>query len=327
MACDKPTGDCTNVSPCGSGGCGSCSGGCDDGPILPKCQDVSLTPGVFLNATVTVNAQGCIASVTAGEPELYTPDECCGTSSGGGGGTGPRGPKGDPGAAATVDVVTTIDQSGTSWKVENVGTTSAAVFKFTAPASTGGGGGGAGGATGEVGGLEVIDGVVIALPGAIVSDVEIVEAGQNTALFEFVEVPTSTVGGQKVSLNLDALVAKIDNKDNALQAEIDALEGVVAALSNRVTVLENKVAALQASSTPPGYGYVNGVLFNSTANPVVFSVSGLCLNTDVAVAPNSTGFAPALPPGQCNSSIHFIKVNGIAVGVYDPYNEIISSGA
>lgn len=314
MACDKPTGDCTNVSPCGSGGCGGCSGA--EAPILPKCQDVSLTPGVFTNATVTVNAQGCISAVASGEPELYTPDECCGGGSGGGGSAGARGPKGDPGAAATVDVVTTIDQSGTSWKVENIGTTSAAVFKFTAPANTGGGGGGAGGATGSVGGLEVIDGAVVALPGSIVSDVEVVEAGQNTALFEFIEVPTATVGGQKISLNLDALVSKIDAADASLQTEIDALELVVANLNNEVVTLKQRVTDLETEVANIGslnYGFDSTYIWNNSGQTITVQVNRL----DGGISPNipvATGSAVSVTNLISSGIEAFFVVDGNTIG-------------
>lgn len=76
MACDKPNGDCTNVSPCG-GGCGCSGSGSTPAPILPKCQDVQLTPGTYTNATIVVNAQGCIVAITSGTPPVYTPDDCC----------------------------------------------------------------------------------------------------------------------------------------------------------------------------------------------------------------------------------------------------------
>jgi hypothetical protein len=65
MSCDKPDPDskCTTVSTCAN--CGDCSGETPE-VVLPKCQDINLTAGTFTNATVVVNAQGCIVSVTSG---------------------------------------------------------------------------------------------------------------------------------------------------------------------------------------------------------------------------------------------------------------------
>lgn len=323
MACDKPstTSDCTNVSPCGAG-CG-CSEGTTPTPVLPKCQDVALTSGTFANATVTVNAQGCISAVAAGAPELYTPDECCGGSGGGGGTAGARGPKGDPGAAATIDVEQVIG-TGTTWSVENIGTSSAAIFKFTAPAaSSGGGSSSGGGATGTIGGLEVINGLVKVLPSTLVSGVTTEEVGSNTDKFELAH-SVDAAGAVKITLNIDALYdtlsTRITQYHNEQQVQINALIGELVALTNRVTTLE----AQSSSTSAPGYGFVNGTLYNSTSAAVTFDISGQCLNTSVAVAANSYMYVPMLPPGQCNNSVHFIKVNGAAVGVYDPFNEIVA---
>lgn len=79
MACDKPgDGDCTQINNCsGCTGCGSCQDS-TPAPVLPRCQDVSLAPGVYQYATIVVNSNGCISSVAAGDPPVYTPDDCCG---------------------------------------------------------------------------------------------------------------------------------------------------------------------------------------------------------------------------------------------------------
>ena len=77
MACDKPgDGACTPIAMCAD--CTGCAGcGAPAEPVLPRCQDVQLTPGTYTNATIVVNAQGCIVAITSGTPPVYTPDDCC----------------------------------------------------------------------------------------------------------------------------------------------------------------------------------------------------------------------------------------------------------
>lgn len=310
MACDKPNGDCTNVSPCANTGCG-CSDSSSE-VILPKCQDVSLTPGVFTHATVVVNEAGCISAVVSGEPELYTPDECCVGSSGtGAGAAGPRGPKGDPGAAATVDVVTVIDQTSTGWTVQNIGTPSAAIFQFTGPSSTGSTSG-AGGATGEVGGLEVIDGVVISLPSTLLSDVEVVEDGLNKDLFIFEEVPTSTIGGQKVSLNLDALVSKVETADEELQTQLDALTATVAEQNNEIVALTERVVVLEAALLT-NFGINGDLAWSSADSEIAVTVQNADGETVGTVGIPANG-AAELPP--TDGQIYYVYRDGVMVGAY-----------
>lgn len=125
MPCnDKPT----NCGPCQD--CGTAPE-----PIVPRCQDVNLVPGVYSNAVVTVNSNGCISAVVSGEPDPYTPDPCCAPVGGGGGGSpGLPGPPGPAGAAATIDVGTvSTGAPGTAVQVVNTGTTAAAIFNFTIP--------------------------------------------------------------------------------------------------------------------------------------------------------------------------------------------------
>lgn len=250
MACDKPTGDCTNVSPCGTG-CG-CSGGTTPSPVLPKCQDVALTPGVFAHATVTVNAAGCISAVAAGEPELYTPDECCGGSDGGGGEAGARGPKGDPGAAATIAVQSTVG-AGTVWTVENIGTSSAAIFKFTAPATSTGGTSG-GGATGSVNGFVIADGLVQDYPTSLVTKIEAKATGSNAALILFQALPDlSNPGEWDITLNVDplfdSLTTTFQTLHDAQQAQIVNLTASLATATNSISTLQNTLSTQQATIT------------------------------------------------------------------------------
>jgi flagellin-like hook-associated protein FlgL len=247
MACDKPTGDCTNVSPCGSG-CG-CSGSTTPEPVLPKCQDVSLAAGTFTHATITVNEQGCITAIGNGEPELYTPDECCGSGTDGTGGTvGPRGPKGDPGAAATIAVEQVIG-TGAAWTVENTGTTTAAIFKFTAPAPTTGGTT-TSGYTGEVGGFTIEAGLVKEAPSSLVQSIEAKKAGAQADLFSFTAVPDlANLNEYDITLNLDAFYNSIDVKFTGLHNDqatlIDNLTGTVANLVNTLTSLQGTLGTQQ----------------------------------------------------------------------------------
>jgi hypothetical protein len=324
MACDKPTGDCTNVSPCGSGcGCSgssssycptteidcggvepgfgygatdnmdpaasvemrSCSGNaaesvwiypspgaghslsvldCDGNLIgyaanttdcvtaatvvLPRCQDVSLTPGVYEHATIVINSEGCITAVTSGEPELYTPDECCGGTSTSGGTPGPRGEKGEPGAAATVAVEQTIG-TDTVWSVQNVGTSSAAVFRFTAPAPASGSTT-TSGVTGTLNGFTFDKGLVKAIPSNLVTSISAQKGGTKASLFQFIAVPdVSNLGDVDVTLNLDgiysALTTDFTAADSAQSAEISDLSDTVIALQNSVTAMMNTLTTQQ----------------------------------------------------------------------------------
>lgn len=274
MACDKPTGDCTNVSPCGAG-CAGCNGSTAPAPVLPKCQDVSLTPGTFTNATVTVNAQGCISAVAKGEPEQYTPDECCGESGGGGGEAGARGPKGDPGAAATISVQSVIG-TGTAWSVENIGTSSAAIFKFTAPAAPTGGGSSGGGFTGEVGGLKVVDGLVKTLPTALVTSVDAKAEGVNKNLVLFQAIPDLDKPGEwDITLNIDPL---FNNLTQTIQSLHDSQATQIAALIQQVAALANQVAELENQQVC--IGTVTSRQSGPITSNYIIEVSG--------VAPNST---------------------------------------
>lgn len=252
MSCDTPstTSDCTTPANCGGGcGCSETTGT----PILPKCQDINLTAGTFTHATVVVNSTGCITSVTSGEPELYTPDECCGGGSGGSGGTGPRGPKGDAGPAATIEVNSVIG-TGTTWSVENTGTTSAAVFKFTAPAPSSGGSSTTSGATGEINGLKTIAGLVKTLPLGLVTDVTFTAVGTNASMFTPLAVPNlTTLGKYELSLNLDLLISTLRdefNAQNTAQANtISDLTAAVSDLVNSVTALQSTLTSQQATLT------------------------------------------------------------------------------
>lgn len=268
MPCLQPTGGCTPVGGCAD--CGSSGGGTD--PVLPKCQDVSLTPGSYTNATIVVNDEGCIASVASGEAPVYVSDDCCGESTNGSGGVGPRGPKGDPGAGSTVAIDPVIETgTGDSWIVENIGSPSAAVFKFTAPAldpsdccPTG--------ATGAVCGLQVEDGQVKALPPSLVTSIETQRTGEFANFVNFVAGQNSVVTdpcGIMLTINLDAFYYKIkeyiDNEVIELSGRVDANEfgvGVNGDLaynsssSNKIVTVKTSTGTTVATVTVPANGSV-----------------------------------------------------------------------
>jgi flagellin-like hook-associated protein FlgL len=211
---------------------------------------VSLAAGTFTHATITVNAQGCITAIGNGEPELYTPDDCCGSGTDGTGGTvGPRGPKGDPGVAATIAVEQIIG-TGTTWSVENTGTTTAAIFKFTAPATTTGGSGATSGYTGDVNGVVVEAGLVKSMPLSLVTNIEALAGGNKASLISIMSVP-NLAGKHTLTLNLDQFYTDLDSKFQTLhtsqQATIDNLTAAVADLLNTVTTLQGTLGTQQNS--------------------------------------------------------------------------------
>jgi hypothetical protein len=293
MACDKPTGDCTNVSPCGAG-CSGCGGSTTPAPVLPKCQDVALTPGVFTHATVTVNAQGCISAVAKGEPELYTPDECCGGESTGTGTPGGRGPKGDPGIAATVAVIPQVTVgTSTVWSVENVGTPNAAIFKFTSPApvSTGTT---PSGATGQVCDFKVANGLVTQMPSALVTDISAQGIGVKAGLFTIGAAPDINIACKtNITLNLDAFHNDITTSFNE---DIGILQA-------------------QINSAATGSVGVNGNLaWNGTSAAVSLQVLKADSTVVATVPVNPNGYA-TLPTGGGSTPL-FVFLNSVLVGVY-----------
>jgi hypothetical protein len=234
MSCDKPgDGSCTNVSPCGNSGCGCSSP--TPSPVLPRCQDVSLTPGTFARATIVVNAQGCITSITEGEPELYAPDECCGDGSGGSGSgePGEDGEDGEDGLAATVAIVPTIETgTGSAWLVENIGNQTAAIFKFTSPAPILP----EAGTTGETGTLDGFvfeNGLVKQIPSAVVTKVTLASTGTKASLVTVTGTPNTAQAGRfDFALNVDALHADLKALIDAQATRISDLTAVVADLRN-----------------------------------------------------------------------------------------------
>jgi hypothetical protein len=243
MSCDKPVpgAGCVEGSPCAE---------CGDtplpAPVLPRCQGVSLTPGTFINATVVVDANGCISLVTAGAAPQYPDPDCCAPVGGGvGGSPGGRGPKGDPGTAATINVSPTV-VTGVTWALTNIGTPSAAIIQLTVPASIAGGGtpGGVtvppGAMTGDVCGLETTNGWVTALPASIVTGVSAVPLADAVNNLVTYTVGPSNPATCDVGITIDVrplyanIQGLISTAANALQLQIDGLTQAVADLDTRL---------------------------------------------------------------------------------------------
>lgn len=310
MSCDTPTGDCTNVSPCGGCGCSDTT----PEPVLPRCNN-ALPDGVFENATVVVE-NGCITSITEGAAPVYTPDDCCGGGGGSGsGGAGARGPKGDDGAAATVEVDPVV-ATGTAWSVENTGTSAAAVLKFTAPAQSSGGGGTTSGFTGEVSGVEVQAGLVKAMPSSLVTGVQATFSapanwGTLTAA-PWIDDPDQFL----ITLELAGAKTYIDNAVSGLQDQIDTLSGVVADLAERVDALEGG----DTSALSPYFFVdpVTGIAYNPGTQAVTVTTPnpGGGPAVDTTIPAGGRGQLPTYNTGGV-SLIHLATVNGAGVGIYD----------
>lgn len=283
MSCDKPVpgAGCVEGSPCAE-----CGDSTLPVPVLPRCQDVSLTPGTYLNATVVVNASGCISLVTAGETPVYPDPDCCAPVGGGNSAPGGRGPKGDPGTAATVAFAPTVIV-GATWALTNIGTPNAAILQLTVPSdlASGGGGGGVtvppGAVTGDVCGLETTNGWVTGLPASIVTGLSYnPSAGAGNNLINVTIGPSNPANCDLViSIDVSALYANIQGlistAANALQLQIDGLTQAVSDIDTRVDSIEAALlvrgsgqliwnggpTAAPLVLTEPGYPDINFTLY------------------------------------------------------------------
>lgn len=318
MTCLKPGDtDCTSVGDCTTGDCGA---GTTPDPVLPACNN-TFPDGTYAYATITVE-NGCIKTITAGEPPVYTPDDCCGGTGGGGGGSGSgaRGPKGDTGAAATVNVDPVVAQgTGASWSVENTGSSSAAVFKFTAPAATGGGGGSSTtGYTGELNGFEWQAGLTKAVPDDIITKVTARESSPASGLITTFQASPdidNPNGGVLIELNLTAAKTYIDGKTNALGERIDDLTAAVAEIATRVEALEGG----DTSALSPYFliDPITGRAYNPGTQDVTVTVIGPNNQPTTTVVP--AGGIADLPTWN-TAGLDLWKnatVNGVGVGVYN----------
>jgi hypothetical protein len=146
---------------------------CDTTATPPIVPETVYTPtcglpinGVWTNATIRTNANGCISEIENGEPLVYTPDPCCPEPSSGGSGGGLDGPPGPAGQSATVAVGTVnAGAPGTQPVVTNSGTPQAAVLNFTIPVGQPGvAGGSPTGLTTTANGYDIQSGLIQQLP-------------------------------------------------------------------------------------------------------------------------------------------------------------------
>ena len=220
--------------------CAGCAD-CDDQvqPVLPRCQDVVINDGKYVNATITVEG-GCITLIEAGVPMLYQPDACCAPVAGGGGGDG--GLDGNPGAdgeAATIQVGTVSSTApGTAPTVNNVGTATHAILNFTFPRGEPGEAGQvpSGGVNSTAAGFEIEQGLVKQLPAnwpPILTILSPATVDDPNASLIFAEDANGIV---TVTLSLNSFAA-------ALKAYSDAAVDVV---QTQVTTLQADLAAVQA---------------------------------------------------------------------------------
>lgn len=228
-----------NNQPTGCAPCQDC--GTPAAPILPRCQDVALAPGVYPNATVTVSAAGCITLIEAGAADPYTPDPCCAAVGGGGEGEqGLPGPKGDPGTPATVTVgAVNTGAPGTPAQVVNVGTNTAVVLDITIPRGEKGEDG-ASGTTGiDYSGpdMEVVNGQIQSF-GMAWPPVLLVEASATPSGFTLLAAKNDATG--VLTLTLDATTydtqirSAFQTQLDAQQLEIDSMAQAIQTLTNRL---------------------------------------------------------------------------------------------
>lgn len=228
MACNNQSTDC---APCRD---------CQEPvpPVLPRCQNIVLPMGVYTNATITVNEEGCIADVQSGTPFAYQPDNCCTGGGGGGGGEdGLPGPPGPPGAGATVNVGTVNTTApGTPATVTNVGTPTNAILNFTIPRGAPGADGDTGtGLTLAVGSWEFDNGLVQSVP-ADFPPINTLMAG-----------PTGVVGvtlavSKDPTTGMTTITLNMEDYATAVNTALNDLNNLITALTTRVTTLESTIA-------------------------------------------------------------------------------------
>lgn len=232
---------------------GHCCEECEHpSPVMPRC-DVALAPGVYTNATVHVNEQGCIVRVENGKPFVYAPDACCSPVHDiSGGGEGLEGPPGPSGTNATITIGSVqTTEPGTPARIENVGTSTNAVLNFYLPRGDQGQNVEASKGTNfDKGGLIVENGLVTGVPftyppistaqgfgengiGITVEKNEDIGSLLITVNGSELRNQASSDADQKVQGAKNELNGKIDSTANALRDMINTLASRVSALESR----------------------------------------------------------------------------------------------
>lgn len=207
---------------------------------MPRC-DVALTDGVYTNATVVVE-DGCIISIEQGTAPLYAPDNCCATPGGGGSGdAGVDGEQGPPGENATIEVGTVTSlPPGSTPTVENVGTSTNAVFNFGIPRGEQGED-----ATPEDGATST-DGGINLENGIIKTPLPLTWPPVLTLQFEATDVlgvvlgvaKDDTTGAVTLTVDLSGLYDMLDSRIEALETAADSTAIELADHEARITALE-----------------------------------------------------------------------------------------
>lgn len=234
MSC-KPAADCAPCQDCPP----------SPSPVVPRCQDVVLTDGVYTNATVTIE-NGCITIVAEGAPFLYDPDSCCAVpGGGGGGGEGLDGPPGPPGAAATIQVGTVSGTApGTPPTVNNSGTSSNAIFDFTIPRGADGADGASpSGVTDASAGIIInqgqVQGIPVTWPPLLIATTNVDDP--NVTLLA---TKDDTTGTLTITLSMAAFT-------DMLEAMVDAkIAAAIAPIDTQIATLQSDVATIQSTCCP-----------------------------------------------------------------------------
>lgn len=260
MTCWKPGGDCTTPGNCGNTGsdcgCGSagCSGCGDDTSTRYPCSGVTLSPdGDFTNPVIAVR-NGCIVAVASGTAPVYTPDDCCGDSPVGG---GPiivePGPPGEDGAAASISVAPIVQGTGSTWVVENIGTPSAAVLRFTAPNPSSGAStpGDPLAVTVEEGGWKIERGLVYAGPPGT-GTLKTIKIGDTKDQYVFQAGFDTTDNVPTITINLDGLLTPLKERVTELETQMAAVLNTLASHAIKFTNVATRLNALDGKGTDLG---------------------------------------------------------------------------
>lgn len=231
MACAKPS-DCAPCSKCPD----------SPAPLMPRC-DVALNTGTYTNATVVVDENGCIISVTQGTAMLYQPDNGCAAPGGtGGGGESLPGSQGDPGEAATIQIGTVYSlEPGAPPVVDNVGTPNHAILEIGIPRGTPGVD-----AELPIGGAETNAAGMLYTNGQLMNPLP-------PAWPPLLDILPATIIGAGVSLSFTKRADALVEVTLDMQGLIDAFTGEITAVTNlynaqqlQINDLLTRVAALEA---------------------------------------------------------------------------------
>lgn len=236
MSCNDQNTDCAP--------CQDCTASPD--PVMPRC-DIALVDGTFTNSTVVV-VNGCIIEVQQGEPPLYEPDPCCVAPANGGGGVQEPCdcPPGEDGENATISIGQIFAVAPTApAQVINVGTPSNAVLEFYIPRGEDGADAPSGnGVTNNTAGINIVNGLVKALPAAWPPVLFITtEVHPNNVTFT-ASLPDPATGESHIVLDLQTFEADLKAyTDSQVAAAQATLQSQIDSLTTQLTALQTQVNA------------------------------------------------------------------------------------